>query len=120
MAELIACPKCRQALQVPTQYLGETVQCPECQDRFTATASATSISTKPTATAPAATRERSDDDDFGDIRISRRDRSDLDPHRGPAACCSGCPWLPGRLRGCLAPWTFEPCATGTWIPEVST
>ena len=78
MAELIACPKCRQQLQVPTQYLGETVQCPECQHQFTATTPA--ISTKPTAPAIAEsgrTRAREpfdeddDNDDFDDIRRRR-------------------------------------------------
>jgi hypothetical protein len=34
--EVIACPACRHALRVPTDWLGQPVQCPECQAKFRA------------------------------------------------------------------------------------
>jgi hypothetical protein len=122
MAELIACPKCRRQLQVPAQYLGETVQCPECEHRFTATAS--SISTKPTATPLAEsdrkpTRERlddDDDDDFDDIRVRRRHRRpDWEPHRGAMIQTLGLVALVGGFLFCL-PAVVGPVAwlLGSW------
>ena len=36
MAEIIHCPKCHRPLQVPENYFGQTVQCPECRHMFTA------------------------------------------------------------------------------------
>jgi hypothetical protein len=34
--EVISCPACRHAVRIPTDWLGTTVQCPECQATFTA------------------------------------------------------------------------------------
>lgn len=34
--EVIACPACRHVVRVPTDWLGQTVQCPECKATFTA------------------------------------------------------------------------------------
>jgi hypothetical protein len=34
--EVIACPACKHVLRVPADWLGATVQCPECQAKFTA------------------------------------------------------------------------------------
>ncbi|MFO0799634.1 MAG: hypothetical protein U0804_19355 [Gemmataceae bacterium] len=34
--EVIACPACRHTVRVPTDWLGQTVQCPECKATFTA------------------------------------------------------------------------------------
>ena len=34
--EVITCPACRHLLRVPTDWLGQTVQCPECQAKFRA------------------------------------------------------------------------------------
>lgn len=34
--EIIACPACRHVVRVPTDWLGQTVQCPECKATFTA------------------------------------------------------------------------------------
>jgi hypothetical protein len=126
MAELIACPNCRRQLQVPAHYLGETVQCPECQHRFTATAS--SVSTKPTAPAPVETgrtrtRERyddddDDDDDLDDIRIRRlrHRRSDWEPHRGAMILTLGLVALVGGMSFCGLPLVIGPIAwlLGAW------
>ncbi len=34
--EVIACPACRHVVRVPADWLGQTVQCPECKATFTA------------------------------------------------------------------------------------
>ncbi|HXD85564.1 MAG TPA: hypothetical protein VN641_03665 [Urbifossiella sp.] len=34
--EVITCPACQHALRVPTDWLGTTVECPECRATFTA------------------------------------------------------------------------------------
>jgi hypothetical protein len=34
--EVISCPACQHALRVPTDWLGTTVECPECRSTFTA------------------------------------------------------------------------------------
>jgi hypothetical protein len=71
-------------LQVPEQYLGQMVQCPECQHMFTA---ATAVSAPPASasgpSAPAAPkqddrRRRDDYDDDDNGRPSRRGRYDDD------------------------------------------
>lgn len=36
MAEIISCPSCQRKLQVPQEYFGRTVQCPECKQMFAA------------------------------------------------------------------------------------
>jgi hypothetical protein len=36
MPEIISCPSCQRKLQVPPEYFGQTVQCPECKHTFTA------------------------------------------------------------------------------------
>ena len=33
--EVISCPACKHVLRVPPDWLGQTVQCPECQATFT-------------------------------------------------------------------------------------
>jgi len=34
--EVIACPACRHIVRIPADWLGQTVQCPECKATFTA------------------------------------------------------------------------------------
>ena len=34
--EVLSCPACRRPVRVPADWLGQTVQCPECQAKFTA------------------------------------------------------------------------------------
>jgi hypothetical protein len=36
--EVISCPACRHLVRIPADWLGQTVQCPECKARFTAPA----------------------------------------------------------------------------------
>jgi hypothetical protein len=38
MPQVIQCPSCYASLQLPEQYLGQTVQCAQCQASFLATA----------------------------------------------------------------------------------
>src|SRR6185436_10191480 len=34
--EVVSCPACRHLVRVPADWLGQTVQCPECKATFTA------------------------------------------------------------------------------------
>jgi hypothetical protein len=55
--EVISCPACRHVVRVPTDWLGQTVQCPECKATFTAPVRENGRLTDPvliTAPAPAA------------------------------------------------------------------
>jgi hypothetical protein len=52
MPEIISCPACQRRLQVPEEYFGQTVQCPECKHTFAAVPAGTAL---PTTTPPAAT-----------------------------------------------------------------
>ena len=36
MAEIVTCPSCDKKLQVPEEFFGKTVQCPECKQQFLA------------------------------------------------------------------------------------
>jgi hypothetical protein len=50
MNEIIICPACQNKVQLPLEFLGRAVQCPECKHTFTAggsTMPATSVSTDP-------------------------------------------------------------------------
>lgn len=64
--EVISCPACRHALRVPAEWLGQTVQCPECKATFTAPTRQGDRLTDPVLisapppTAPAAARPKSD------------------------------------------------------------
>jgi hypothetical protein len=67
MAEIIECPQCRRKLRMDESVLGQTVQCPSCQDTF--------IAALPTQPAPTP-RPRPIDDDPPVYRP-------LDPPRRP-------------------------------------
>jgi hypothetical protein len=54
MPEIITCPSCQRKLQVPEEYSGQTVQCPECKHTFVAGAAVQA----PAATSPTADVER--------------------------------------------------------------
>jgi hypothetical protein len=61
--EVIACPACRHVVRVPIDWLGTTVQCPECRATFTAPVRANGRLTEPVllstpAPAPAVPAER--------------------------------------------------------------
>jgi len=92
MKNIVSCPECRRALQVPEDFFGRTVQCPDCKHMFAATPpdapiAITSVQAEPSpaavpavvppsqgALAPRAERQRydDDDDDRDDMRIGRR------------------------------------------------
>src|SRR5437016_3728683 len=98
MKSIVSCPECRRDLHVPEEFLGRTVQCPDCKHTFKATPpdapiTVNSVQAQPSpSAAPAAAppsregrgagelvlraeRQRYDDDDDDerdDIRRSRR------------------------------------------------
>jgi len=131
MAEILTCPKCEKKLQIPDQYLGQTVQCPECRHQFVAQMSAVSATPMPAASSSASaegahTRSRrfdEDDDDEVDIRRRRgrdeyddlprrhRDHSDYAPHRGGLVLALGLVALVGGFSFCV-PVVIGPLA---WI-----
>ena len=93
MAEVITCPSCQRSLQVPEQFLGQLVQCPECRHQFIASSTAVSAKPAPVETPvpatsrrryeedepePAAKRKRYDDDDTEEVGTRRRRRYDED------------------------------------------
>lgn len=96
MTEVVSCPACRKKLQVPEDFFGKTVQCPECKQSFHAepTSAAdsapppvpsTPVWEKPPPTSRAEEEEdrprrrRRDADEDEDDRPRRRR---LTPHRG--------------------------------------
>jgi hypothetical protein len=95
MAEIVSCPACSKTLQVPEDFFGKTVQCPECKQAFLAqpTAAAAGSAAAPAYTSntnlfPAPTesrRQRDDrerDDDERDLPRKRRpERDDEDDDR---------------------------------------
>lgn len=93
MAEIISCPSCQRKVQVPQQYLGKIVRCPECKHEFVAGEASTGVQSAPPpmpASAPAEpgktpewekprSRDRHDDDEEDDRpRRRRRARDDED------------------------------------------
>jgi hypothetical protein len=135
MAEIISCPNCQRKLQVPQQYLGQKVQCPDCRHMFTAgTAASAEAPPASTPSAPPAPksddrrrrddyddeddrparRGRYDDDDddreYDDVR-RRRHRGDFVPHRGGLILAMGLIGLVGFLA-CVFPVVLGPIA---WI-----
>jgi hypothetical protein len=80
MAEMVACPSCRRTLQVPEQYLGQKVECPECQHRFEAASSSVSAQPMPAPTAEnaGASKPRRFEDEEDDLPRRRRASYDGD------------------------------------------
>src|SRR5437016_2754967 len=91
MAQIITCPECAKALQVPDELIGKTVQCPECKNTFTASlapeidrdAEPEAVDAKSTKSpgkvkkARTNVRDRDDDDDDqddDDIDLGKRSR----------------------------------------------
>jgi hypothetical protein len=93
MKNIVACPECRRALQVPEDFFGRTVQCPDCKNMVPAKPpdapiAITSVQAEPSPSAvpavvppsggelvPRAERQRYDEDDDGDrddLRAGRR------------------------------------------------
>jgi hypothetical protein len=138
MNETVACPGCQRQLQVPEQYIGQRVQCPECQHMFVATTTAVSAHPVPTSSAPppAESRPRSksarydddedetprrrrdldDDDDLDDFHHPRRLRNRFTPHRGGMIMALGLVALVGGLSLCGVPAILGPVAwaLGSW------
>jgi hypothetical protein len=132
MSEIVGCPKCERKLQVPVQYLGQQVQCPECQHQFTATA--TTLSEQPMPARPGAGssgsprrhKDDEDDEDNYDLRRPRRDSFDDDydeisdwrrgrrrfypPHRGGMVLALGLVALIGGLSFFGLPLLLGPVA----------
>jgi hypothetical protein len=121
MAEIIICSNCQRKLQVPDQYLGQTVQCPECGQMFVA--SATTVSAAPPSADPYSggaarpaklrgveddeddypkprRRRFEDDDDYDDFDRPPRIRHDFLPHRGGLIIALGLIGLVGGLFVC--------------------
>jgi hypothetical protein len=103
MSAIVNCPECRRALQVPDDFFGQKVQCPDCRHTFVAAPPEAAIQVAPPASAPASAPpvwekdesprddrdradddrdDRRDDDDLDDLRIGGRRDSNLDPDRG--------------------------------------
>ncbi len=82
MNEILTCSNCQKMLQIPEQYVGETVQCPHCGLTFVA--ASTRVSAQPAPSAPAESRPApapkrwEDDEDDRDIRRRRRDDDEFD------------------------------------------
>jgi uncharacterized protein YbaR (Trm112 family) len=117
MAEILTCPKCEKKLQVPDQFLGQTVQCPECRHQFVAQQSAVSATPIP-APSSAGTQEsgrrrssrydEDDEDDDFDVRRGRDDyprrrrvHHDYAPHRGGLVMALGLVALVGGFAMCV-------------------
>jgi hypothetical protein len=101
MTEIVTCPACGKKLQVPEDFFGKTVQCPECKQRFVADVAGPSPGAAPAPASlattdlfPASQQESDamDDDDDDRPRQPRKRRDDdeyerprgrrLTPHRG--------------------------------------
>lgn len=138
MAETVACPSCQRQLQVPEQYLGQKVQCPECRHMFVATTTSVSAHPPPaSAPSPAGNTGTSkprrydddgddetprrrrdlddDDDDFEEFHHPGRLRNRFTPHRGGLILALGLVALIGGASFC-APAVIGPVAwaLGSW------
>ncbi len=108
MTTIVNCPECRRALQVPENYFGQKVQCPDCKNTFVANPPEAAIQVAPppapgpASAPPAAEKQRrrderddddddrrrrrdehdDDNDDLDDLRLGGRRDQSLDPDRG--------------------------------------
>jgi hypothetical protein len=57
MPIVVSCPACQRALQIPEEFFGKTVQCPDCKHTFEASASSTGVQSGPAPTAPPPPKE---------------------------------------------------------------
>src|ERR1043166_5060884 len=134
MVEIIKCPNCQRQLQVPSEHLGQTVQCPECRQMFVAQPTTVSAKPMPAASASAPKpryddesdelprrrrREREfdddEDDEFDDFGPRTRVRNRMPPHRGGMIMALGLVALVGGFSFC-APALLGPVAwvMGSW------
>ena len=120
MNQIIFCPACQRRVQLPDEYLGRAVQCPECGKSFVAggatAVSATADAPRPSPAAeidepyqPSPRRRRyaadEDDDAFDDWGIRRRSR--LRPDRGGMILAFG---ILGLMAPCYLGLIFGPLA----------
>jgi hypothetical protein len=86
MAAIVSCPECRRALEVPEDYFGQTVRCPDCKHTFEAQPPEAAIQIGPASSAPArpapvakkpARYERVDEDEDEDEEDFEDDLEDL-------------------------------------------
>jgi len=118
MAEIISCPACDRKLQVPEAYIGQKVQCPQCNIQFIADPHAQDVqATLPATTQPASPktppsdnepqprRRRPADDEFDDdsyddddeFSFRRPRRRPTVPHRGGLILALGLVALVGGM-----------------------
>jgi hypothetical protein len=109
MPETITCPKCGRPLRLPDGLLGGLVQCPACQNVFTATAPvppprpaqapAVEVGWRPTAGG------RQQDDSGPSLPQVGENEDRRQPHRGVLILSLG---ILGLLLSCLPPvgWVF--------------
>jgi DNA-directed RNA polymerase subunit RPC12/RpoP len=95
MMDVITCSQCQRQLQLPTQYLGEMVQCPQCQHRFVASRSTVVVKEPP------ASRFDEHDDDVDIGKWKRQSRTDYQPHRGSMMLALGLISIVGGMMFCL-------------------
>ena len=121
MAEIAACPNCQRQLQVPENFFGQTVQCPDCAHQFVVQAPAGAVQTEPppisSASEIARPPRRLDDDSDYPRRRQKYDDDDNDddddvdtrrfvhryssPHRGGLIMTLGLVSLIGGWMLCL-------------------
>lgn len=123
MAEIITCPACQRKLQVPESFYGQTVQCPECAQKFVADPHAQSVQApKASAGAPPAPAyddrprrrrefiDEDDEDEFDDdIRRGRPLRRSGIPHRGGVILALGI------ISLVIFPWASIICGPLAWL-----
>jgi hypothetical protein len=132
MAQIVTCPECTKALQVPDELIGKTVQCPECKNTFTASLPTESdrdsepVETKTTKSpsknrkARTKVRDRDDDDDDrddadDDIDIARRSRRRGEEKPGKVLAI-GIMMLIGGIIGILYSLTWAATCFGLLWP----
>jgi hypothetical protein len=54
MKTIVTCPECRRALQVPEEFFGKSVQCPDCKHAFVAQSPEAAVQITSTTAAPSA------------------------------------------------------------------
>jgi hypothetical protein len=113
MAEIIACPACQRKLQVPESHFGQTVQCPECRQMFTAEPPASQVQKEAPRAAPAVAedrpRRRDLDDRAEDLGGHPPLRAPLLPHHGAVILTLGIMAL------VLLPFTAWNCGPMAWL-----
>src|SRR6185369_10920270 len=96
--EIVTCPSCQRQLQIPENFLGQLVQCPDCRHEFTAEPPVSAMQSgapSPSRNAPREDRpsrprydDDREDDDLSDLSISRR-RGHMQPRRATLVLVMG-------------------------------